>query len=352
MRIRAFVAAAAILGAAGCGGSHAAPNGDAIGKARCSANQAAGRITYITGFQFQADASILDVVAADAKGYFADLCLDVGIRPGTGDPASTARLVAAGTATIAGLGSDSDLITAAAHGVKVTGVATYGHVGAGTLLTAPGITDLKQLEGKTLGYKGVMPPDISAMLRRAGVDEKKIKEVAVGYDPTILPRGQVQALTAYKSNEPLTLRSKGFRFRQWNPEAYGVRGTFGLLVANPGFARRHPTAVEDFLRATLRGYRYCLRAASECVHDAAKRSQAGYDAGHNIAVWRTESAMIRRSQPAGTPLGDIAVRQFAPEIARLRRYHLIDGRPDMAAFVDPALVRAIYRGTRLVWPAP
>ena len=46
-----------------------------------------------------------------------------------------------------------------------------------------------------------MPPIITAMLEKAGVNLHSVKEVSVGYDPTILPRGQVQALTAYKSNE-------------------------------------------------------------------------------------------------------------------------------------------------------
>ena len=44
---------------------------------RCEANKAAGTITYLSSFDFAASASIVDVLVAEQKGYFDDLCLDV-----------------------------------------------------------------------------------------------------------------------------------------------------------------------------------------------------------------------------------------------------------------------------------
>ena len=49
---------------------------------RCAANKAAGKITYLTSFDFAAAASILDVVVAKDKGYFDKMCLDVDLKPG------------------------------------------------------------------------------------------------------------------------------------------------------------------------------------------------------------------------------------------------------------------------------
>ena len=43
--------------------------------------RAAGTITYLSGFDFAATASIIDVVVADEAGYFEDLCLDVELQP-------------------------------------------------------------------------------------------------------------------------------------------------------------------------------------------------------------------------------------------------------------------------------
>ena len=48
---------------------------------RCDANKAAGTITYLSGFDFSASASIVEVIVAEHKGYFDDMCLDVELKP-------------------------------------------------------------------------------------------------------------------------------------------------------------------------------------------------------------------------------------------------------------------------------
>ena len=47
---------------------------------RCAANEAAGTITYLSGFDFAATASIVDVVVAEEAGYYDELCLDVELH--------------------------------------------------------------------------------------------------------------------------------------------------------------------------------------------------------------------------------------------------------------------------------
>src|SRR4029078_8826332 len=42
---------------------------------RCEANKAAGKITYLSSFDFSASASIVEVIVAKQKGYFDDMCL-------------------------------------------------------------------------------------------------------------------------------------------------------------------------------------------------------------------------------------------------------------------------------------
>ncbi len=260
--------------------------------ARCAANRAAGTITYLTGFGWQASVGILDPIAAEAQGYYSAMCLRVQLRPGNGNPTASSQLVAAGRATVTELGSPSDAITAAAGGIPVNAVATYGNTTASTLLTMPSVTNLRQLDGKTIGYKGAMPPIITAMLEKAGVNLRSVKEVSVGYDPTILPRGQVQALTAYKSNEPIQLRDDGYKFHEWDPGNFGLNGAFNVFDANRAWATAHPGAMEDFLRATFEAYHYCLSHAGTCVQDAA-RYQTGYLVHQNIQRWQVETGRGR-----------------------------------------------------------
>ncbi len=351
-RTPALLAAAllAVAGLAGCGSS-GSPSASrvVVSPARCAANEAAGTVTYLTGFGWQADVGILDVVAAQADGYYAAECLHVVIRPGTGDPGATSELVAAGRATFGELGAPSDAITVASHGVNVVSVATYGNVPAATLLTAPTVTDLRQLEGHTLGYKGAMPPEITAMLERAGVDVAKVREVGVGYDPTILPRGQVQALTAYKSNEPIQLRDAGDRFREWDPDRYGIKGSFNVLVANRGFAARHPGAVEDFLRATFHAFTGCVAHPAPCIAAAAAH-QSGYDRHQNTEEWQVQSREVLGSLLPGRGIGAESVAQWTPEAKLLLADHLVTGTADLPSLIDPAYVHAVERGTQVTWP--
>jgi NitT/TauT family transport system substrate-binding protein len=355
LRLVAVTAAAGLLAVA-CGSSHSRSSAGSVpsqltGSARCAANRAAGTITYLTGFQYQGDTGIIDVIAAADEGLFSQQCLHVVIRPGTGDPGTTAQLTAAGKVTISELGAPSDAITVHDNGIDVQAVATYGNVPAITLLTMPTITNLKQLEGKTLGYKGAMPPQITAMLQAAGVEVAKVHEVSVGYDPTILPRGQVAALTAYKSNEPIQLAADGFTVREWDPDSFGIKGSFNVLIANPAFAAAHPSALDDFLRATFHAYQGCVSDPQPCIADAAKR-QSGYDIAQNLKEWQTQTAEVSASALAGQGLGAQSVAQWQPEADLLVADHLVKHTPDLPALIDTAPVDAIESGTQVIWPAP
>jgi ABC-type nitrate/sulfonate/bicarbonate transport system substrate-binding protein len=323
-----------------------------ISPARCAANKAAGTITFVTGFEFEATVGTIDPTAAAADGLFKDLCLSVSIKPGTGNPSPTAQTVAAGKATIAELGSASDVITTNANGIDTVGIAMYGNVNAIELITMAKTTNLKQLQGETLGYKGAMPPEITAMLVKAGVNLKKVKQVGVGYDPTILPRGQVQALTGYKSNEVPTLEADHYKIRTWDPDNYGVKGTFNALVANPAFAAAHPTAVEDFLRASFEAYRSCEANSAPCLSALAKQSQSGFDTASNKARWVVESGLVDHSLLPGKGLGAETVAQYTPELKLLLADKLIPHTVNLAKVVAPQYVNAIEKGGKLVWPAP
>ena len=366
----ASVMAVAALALAGCSGSGTAadpaPSSSSspsssggerlVSQERCAQNEAAGPITYITGYYSQASVGILEEIAAADLGYYRDLCLDVTIQQGNGDTAGNAKLVAAGTAQLSSLGNATEVLTARANGSDVVGIATLGHVPIATLMTMPDVTDLTQLDGTTLGQKGDLPAPIEAMLVDAGADVSSIQQVTVGYDPSVLPRGQVQSLTGYKSNEPDLLAAQGVEVKQWNPEDFGVSGSFGAMSANRDFLAEHPTAAQDFLRASLHAFEHCRadqEAAQECVDLAAERDTTGtYDVEHNLQVWDTESTLVTSSTPAGQPAGFLDVDAAEAEAADAVTAGQLESVPDLGEAFDGATMAAIHDGTELVWPAP
>ncbi|MDR3475988.1 MAG: ABC transporter substrate-binding protein [Devosia sp.] len=349
--VAAIVAAA--LSVAASSAPATAAEAPAISPDRCAANKAAGPITFLTSFAYAASAGILDVLAAKKLGYFDALCLDVTIQPGS----TNTQLVSAGTAQIAGVGGASDVMVAIDNGAQIEGIATYGNVGAIELITMAdsGIKELKDFVGKTVGYKGAVAPQFSAMFLDNGVDANAINWVSVGYDPIILPNGNVQGLGAYKSNEPRGLEAMGYKITEWDPDTYGIHSTFNTQIVNTDWAKKHPTAVEDFLRASFHAFDWISASGAnldEALAYAASLSDAGYDIAKSKVRFGVEQELIAKTQPADTGVGWQDAKQWQPEADALVRFKLVKTAPDIGAAQNDSYVNAIYKGKTLIWPAP
>jgi putative hydroxymethylpyrimidine transport system substrate-binding protein len=365
--LAALVTAAISVAAAACGSGGGTtpgrpgggPQGGAISAARCAQNKAAGKITYLSGYQYQASASILEYVAASKLGYFADLCLNVALEPGTGDTSQNAKLLASGQATISPV-AEQDLMEARANGIAITGVSSYSNAGLEVLMTNPDITALRQLNGKVVGDKGHFPATVEAMMVKAGVTWGSLRVVTEGYDPTVLPRraGGLAALTGFVSNEPNQLRAAGHRVTVWQPVKYGIPSSLGAMAVNPAFAKARPTAVQDLLRAAIHAYQYCSASpanVAQCVGYAAALSGPTYDQKLNRAIWTTETQVVKDNPTPGRPLGGIDPANLGKLVDLLHQFKLIPDRvtaADAAAWFDNSYVSAIYRAGTLAWPAP
>jgi NitT/TauT family transport system substrate-binding protein len=322
-----------------------------IDEERCRTNQDAGTVTYVTGYQYQASVSILEAVAADALGYFDAVCLDVEIQPGTGDTIGNAQMVAAGTAQLTSLGNEAEILQAHDADIDVLGVATYGHVPIATLLTTTDVQELSDLEGTTLGHKGMLPAPLEAMLVSADVDMDSIELVEVGYDPSVLPRDQVQSLTGFRSNEPFLLADMDEEFNEWLPEDYGVVGSFGVMATSPEFAEENPTVVEDMLRAMSHAFDYCVENGEECVQFAADLSESGYDTDHNLRVWNAEHELVTASTQEGSPVGYIDLGLTEAEGQTLVDNGQLDELPDLEPLFDPRYLESVHVAGDVSWPA-
>lgn len=336
---------------AGSGASSPAAGASVIPQSRCDENKAAGTLTYLTGYHYQASASILEVLAAEKLGYYGDVCLDVKIQPGNGDTAQAAKLLAAGKVQVAGV-AEQDLIQTRLTGADITGVSSYSDTGLDVLMTDPSVTDLKQLDGKTIGYKGYMPPTIQAMLDKTGADFASMKKVVVGYDPTVLPRGQVQGLTGFASNEPLLLKAAGHPVKVWQPADYGIPSSLGSFAINPAYGKAHPTAVQDFLRATFEAFQFCGQPShvDQCI--AIEHAYAGPtdDATHEKAVWQTEYAMATQS-PTPTGFGTVDEQNVGKLATLLSTYGGQKVSAQQAeSYFDNSYVDAVVHDGKVDWP--
>jgi NitT/TauT family transport system substrate-binding protein len=323
-----------------------------ISSTRCASNRAAGPITFISPFGYDASVGILDVFAALKLGYFQQLCLNVTFDPNLSF-APVAPEVSAGAATVTGEGSAADDLVQVGNGSALTAIATFGDTSDYALLTRSAITNLRQLSGKTLGYHAPMPVVLTEMLEKAGVNLAKVHLVNyTGFDPTVLIKGPYDALQAYQSNEPLTLEADGYSkdFTEWKPSQFGVSGTFNVQVVNTRFLKAHPGAAADFLRAELHAFDYCSTNTSACIALAAKAAGKTFNVAHETKEWKFESALASQHSVAGAGVGVETTAEWLPESNAVSKNGLVHRAVDLKTAEDTALAGSLYSGRTLNWP--
>jgi NitT/TauT family transport system substrate-binding protein len=328
--------------------------------ARCEANRAAGTITFLTGFDYAAASSIVEVINADALGYYEELCLDVEIQPSF----STANyaLVAGGQAQFASGGSFSEVVAfAGANDADLVAVTVAGRSPIDTLILKPGVaTELADLAGTTIGVKGKLPSSVEIMLARAGLVEGEDFETVLldGFDPVAhLAIESIVGVPGWRSNEPGRLEREGVPFETFTPADLDVPGSFGAIFTSGAFLEAHPTAAEDFVRATLRG----LLDAIADPDAAAERAVTLVEANGNpnflspegeIFRWSTEAGIVSEGAADGTVPGTPDPAVLAEEVAAYAEVGLFgDGpAPSIDGHLSDVATRVTADGT-VVWPA-
>ena len=330
-----------------------------IDPARCALNQDAGKITYLSSFDFAAAASIVDVVVAEQSGYFDDLCLDVDLKPSF----STANypLVASNEAQFSSAGNYTELLNNTGAGAEFVAFIAYGKTPIEALITPEGgATELSQLEGKTIGVKGDIPPSIVAMLADAGLARgTDYKEVLLdGFDPQAHLATGIDALPVFKSNEPGQLDAAGVAYNLFDPSDAGIPGSFGLLYTSQGFYDDHQTAVEDFARASLKGMEDAIADPEAAVDMSVDLIDAAGNANFltkegELFRWQAELAEVQKGTPEGEPVGLIDPDRFAAEYkAYVAAGVWPDGAPeDTKPFVADLAAGLYDADGKVIWPA-
>lgn len=382
MRNRTFVtllvATAVALGACGSG-DDAAPDpsvpstgtsdgagdvvaGEAFPTARCESNRAAGKITYLTGFDFAATASIVDILVARDKGYYDDLCLDVEVLPG--GSTENYPLIASGNAQFASAGSFSEVVEfGAANDADLVAVAVEGRTPIDSLIVKKGLTSsLADLEGSTIGVKFKMPPSVEAMLLTAGLvkDEDYTTVPLDGFDPTAhIAIDDIVGFPGYQSNEPGALERAGIPFDIYKPQDYDIPGSFGVIYTNQDFIDEHPTATEDFVRATMRGLADAIAdpdAAAQVSIDLinANGNPMFLSPDGEIFRWNTDARLITDTTPTGEGFGVPDEQGLQTELDTYAKIGVFGDAetPQAAAHLDNSIIDSVYGadGT-VIWPS-
>lgn len=359
LKLTAVLMAAALVAAA-CGGDDDSTGSDglpAIGTPeRCEANRDAGTLTFMTGFDYAAAAGIIEIVAASAEGYFDEMCLDVELQPSFAPQNSTS--LAAGATQLSVAASFGELVRLNVNGnTDMIAFSQLGHTAVSGLVVPAGtIGSLSDLAGKTVGIKGDLPAAIEAMLASEGILRDDITELLLaGFNPVEHLDLGIDALPVYKSNEPAVLEREGIGFDLYDPLDYDVPASFAVAVNTPDFYERHPTVVEDFVRAQLKGYYYAASNPEAAVASAFELINAAGNPlylaeAHERNRWGVEQSMIENVTPDGLLIGQLNPETLGAEVELLTDLGVFEEMPDWESMIDTTVVPKLYDDNgELIW---
>ncbi|MDA0270740.1 MAG: ABC transporter substrate-binding protein [Chloroflexi bacterium] len=315
---------------AACGGDEAPPATPAEGVEPRS-------ITFMAGFRPQANLPFAAVYVADARGYFAEEGLTVAIQHSSGQDEHLKFLLEGSIDVITGTAAQA--VRRVEQEMPVVAVALFGQRGDQGYVSAAGsgITTPADFRGKSVGFKaGVVPAELLAMLRGAGMTPDDVSLVGVGFDPRIFMEDQVDVYPVFLNNEPDTIRRTGFEINVIDPHDFGVP-TLGLTYLVTRETLADGDLVERFLRATMRATKWIEANRDEAVQIVLQHAE-GADAEHQRFLLDTELDNAAREDG----MGRSSIEQWQALATLLREFDVIESDVDVSTVFDGSVIDGLY----------
>lgn len=197
---------------------------------------------------------------ADARGYFASEGIDITLLPG--GPTTTVEPEIVSGKCLVGLSETDTTARANEQGAKIKTIAATLQttpLAIASLASKPVLTP-KDLYGKKLGIESFQVSVFDAFFKSIHIDIHKITMVPASGDPSILASGEVDALTVFTDNEPITLALEGVKTHVWTLGQYGwsVYGDTLICSAASLADSKKRDIIVRVLRAVIRGWEGAL----------------------------------------------------------------------------------------------
>jgi NitT/TauT family transport system substrate-binding protein len=281
---------------------------------------------------------------ADQRGWFAQEGLDVNfISGGVGiDPINIVR---ANPTYIGVVASSGALITAVSRGAKLKALAAYyqKHPNCFLMLDDSPVKTYKDFEGRRIGVQPEGEHYLQALAAVHGLSMSKIQVVRVGFDPTPLLTGQIDAYMAWIINQPYRLEKAGKRWRALlladNP---GLTFYAMLPFATDQLIKEQPDVVEGFLRASLRGWQVVLENPDEAARITAEKYLPGGDLEAEKWLLKHANPITVSDDTRKYGLGWMDLRIWETGRDTLLKYKQIERAPEVGEMVDLSFLKKIH----------
>ncbi|MFP4420911.1 MAG: ABC transporter substrate-binding protein [Desulfococcaceae bacterium] len=203
--------------------------------------------------------------AAERKGFFRDAGLNVQILEG-GEGVDAVEEVLSGRAQF-GVGN-AELVLHYLEGAPLVALAPILQHSPLVLMSRQGdrIRHPKDLIGRRV--KMMLTPrdaEIMAMFQREGISLDEVEVVQGWVRPEDFLKPELAAVTAYATNEPYYLQSRGISVSFLRPATYGIDFYGDTLFSRRDVLEEHPDMVRRFRAACIRGWKYALTHPREII---------------------------------------------------------------------------------------
>jgi len=268
--------------------------------------------------------------AAKEKGYYSELGLDVEIRER--DPKkNNIQQVIDGKAQY-GI-ADSVLFLYKAKGEPVVVVTPILQHSPSVLLSLKktGLDSAYKLDGKDFIFynKDTDGVGLLSMLKTIGITPN-IKRNKGPMDYQSILTGEADVFAAYLTNEPYYFKKLGIEINIINPSSYGIDLYGDMLFTNTKELQDHPKRVENFRKATIKGWEYALSHKEEIIKLIVNK----YSSKKTIEHLRYEAdALYDLIHPKSTPIGTMELGKIQYTMEIFKKFGLVDNVGNLDDYV-------------------
>jgi len=218
-----------------------------------------------------------------AKEFAKEENISIKVEAGS-DNIDPIKLVLSGKNDFGVVGADKVLMAnEAGANLVVIGVINYNSPTCFLALENKKIQTPKDFEGKTVGVlTGTATEYVyRALLSKAGIDEKKLKEVEAPFDLATFIAGSYDVRPAFIYDEPVSLDMQNLKYSIINPSEYGVSFIGTVYFTTRKMIDEQPETVQSFINAVAKGWEKSIKQPSVAI-DYLKEYDSNIDATREL----------------------------------------------------------------------
>jgi polar amino acid transport system substrate-binding protein len=134
-------------------------------------------------------------------------------------------------------------------------------------LKSSGINQIKDFKNKKImiDKDAIKTAPLLSMLYSKNIKLSDMKRIDPHFHIEDLVEGKTDISSAYMSNELYKLDDLGIKYNIFDPKEYGFDFYNDILFTSEKFTKNHPVVVDNFQKATIKGWNYAFSHIDETI---------------------------------------------------------------------------------------